>query len=109
MKTPVSKFAEVPPGTSCLVKVGSDEVALFNVEGRFYAIGNRCPHRSGPLSRGKVERVSSASGAGAQTLAVRCPVHGWLFDLASGRCLTRSSASTPSYPVTCEGEEIFLG
>ena len=77
-------------------------MALFNVEGRLYAIGNRCPHRSGPLVQGRVETVDG-------TLAVRCPIHGWLFDLATGRCLTRESASTPICTVTCERGEIMLG
>ena len=96
------KLEEIPPGSSQLVTVEGKEVALFNVEGQLYAVGNRCPHRSGPLVRGHVEQVEG-------TVAVRCPIHGWLFELATGRCLTRSSASTPSYPVTCEQGEICFG
>ena len=95
------KLEEIPPGSSQLVTVEGKEVALFNVEGQLYAVGNRCPHRSGPLVRGHVEQVGG-------TVAVRCPIHGWLFELATGRCLTRPSASTPSYPVTCEQGEICL-
>jgi len=75
---------------------------VFNVDGTYYAVGNRCPHRSGPLFRGKVEKVE-------ETLAVRCPLHGWLFELATGRCLTRPSAGTPSFPVHCEDGKLFLG
>jgi len=96
------KMEEIPLGTSQLVTVEGKEVALFNVEGQLYAVGNRCPHRSGPLVRGHVEKVEDA-------LAVRCPIHGWLFELATGRCLTRPSASTPSYPVTCKDGEIAVG
>ena len=117
----VAEAENVPPGQSMLVTVNGKEVALFNVEGRFYAIGNRCPHRSGPLVRGRVETVPcraapesvpDAGGAVAgteTTLAVRCPIHGWLFELATGRCLTRPSASTPVFPVTCQAGELFLG
>ena len=78
------------------------EVALFNVGGRYYAIGNRCPHRSGPLFRGRVEEVEGKP-------AVRCPLHGWLFELATGRCLTRASASVPTFPVVCEDSEVRVG
>ena len=98
----VAQLEDVPPGSSRLVSVEGKELALFNVEGRLYAIGNRCPHRSGPLYRGQVENVNG-------TLAVRCPIHGWLFDLATGRSLTRESASTPICAVTCEEGEISLG
>jgi len=98
----VAKLEEVPSGISKLVTVEGQEVALFNVEGMFYALGNRCAHRSGPLVKGKVEKVE-------ETLAVRCPIHGWLFELATGRCLTRPSASVPSFPVLCENGEVRLG
>ena len=106
----IARSEEILPGQSRLVSVDGKEVALFNVEGRLYAIGNRCPHRSGPLVRGRIEKVLCQEGQpGGETLAVRCPIHGWLFELATGRCLTRSSASTPSYPVHCQDGEVFLG
>ena len=100
---PVAAISDLPVGQSLLVKWDDKEVALFNVEGTLYAIGNRCPHRSGPLVRGKIEKVSEDS------LAVRCPIHGWLFDLKTGRCLTRASASSPVFPVSCDQEQICLG
>lgn len=84
--------------------VDGKEVALFDVEGCLYAVGNRCPHRSGPLVRGKVEK---APDTGDWT--VRCPIHGWLFDLKTGECLTRPSASVPTYPVERRNGEIRLG
>ncbi|OGX40472.1 MAG: hypothetical protein A3C53_07885 [Omnitrophica WOR_2 bacterium RIFCSPHIGHO2_02_FULL_68_15] len=71
--------------------VNGQRVAVFNIDGHHYAIGDRCPHRGGPLSRGKVEQVP---GSGP---AVRCPIHGWLFDLATGRCLNQPDASIPVY------------
>ena len=117
----VAEAENLPPGQSLLVTVDGKEVALFNVEGRFYAIGNRCPHRSGPLVRGRVETVPcgaapesvpDAGGAVAgteTTLAVRCPIHGWLFELATGRCLTRAGAGTPHVPVHFENGRMSLG
>ena len=93
---------EIPPGQSRLVTVDGKEVAVFNVNGVYYAVGNRCPHRSGPLFRGKVEQVEG-------TLAVRCPLHGWLFELATGRCLTRAGAGTPHVPVHFENGRMSLG
>lgn len=87
-----------------------EEVALFNAEGQIRALSHRCPHRSGALSKGAVERVPDPADPGAgPTLAVRCPIHGWLFELSTGRCLTRAGASVQTYPVTCEQGEILLG
>lgn len=86
------------PGQSCLQKVGAQEIAVFNVEGQLYAVGNKCPHRGGPLSRGRVE-----SGAGP---SVRCPIHGWLFDLKSGACLNQPQAKIPAYEVTYQNGQL---
>jgi nitrite reductase/ring-hydroxylating ferredoxin subunit len=74
------------------------------VEGRLYAVGNRCPHRGGPLVRGRLEKLPE-SGA----WAVRCPIHGWLFDLATGKAVAPAGASAvSSYEVTCASGEICL-
>ena len=88
------------PGESCLSTFEGQEVAVFNVEGRLYAIGNKCPHRGGPLSRGRVE--------GGANPAVRCPIHGWLFDLTTGACLNQPQAKVPAYQATCQNGE-FIG
>lgn len=85
------------------MSVDGKAVALFNVEGRLYAVGNQCPHRSGPLVRGKIEKISEEG-----SLTLRCPIHGWLFDLTTGQCLTRAGASIPTFPVTCEEGEICI-
>ena len=107
---PVAKVGELPPGSSRLVSVDGKEVALFNVEGKIHAVTNRCPHRSGPLAKGSVETVADPADPAAQpVLAVRCPIHGWLFELSTGRCLNRPSASIQTYPVACEQEEVCLG
>ena len=88
---------ELKPGESCVVTLDGQEVAVFNVEGNFYAVGNRCPHRGGPLSRGHLEGS-----------AVRCPLHGWLFDLKTGRCLNQPEAFLSVYLVSCENGKFCL-
>lgn len=79
-----------------VVSLDGKEVALFNVGGKSYALADRCPHRGGPLSRGAVEWVWDR-------WAVRCPLHGWLFDLKSGRCLNQPDACTQAYAVDAQG------
>ena len=65
--------AELLPGTGVELSVGGQAVALFNVEGAFYAISNTCLHRGGPLGQGYVEGRT-----------VTCPWHSWTFDVATG-------------------------
>ena len=102
MEQRVAEPEGIPPGQSVEVTVEGKEVALFNVDGTYYAVGGRCPHRSGPLAKGRVETVEGKP-------AVRCPLHGWLFELETGRCLTRPGAGVPSYPARCREEGLFLG
>jgi nitrite reductase (NADH) small subunit len=93
---PVARLADLEAGGRTLVGAGGTEIALFRVAERIYAIQNRCPHRSGPLIRGFVEPGP----------AVRCPMHGWRYDLATGESDRPARATV--YPVRVEGDEISV-
>ena len=72
------------------------EIAIFNVEGTYYAIGNSCTHRGGSLSEGDVQGTK-----------VTCPLHGADFDLKTGAALgPPAQKGVPSYKVVIEGDEI---
>lgn len=103
--TPVVPCDQLGSGAQRAVRVGEAEIALFNLNGQYRAIGNRCPHRGGPLARGRVEQVTVE---GVAHPAVRCPIHGWVFDLTTGRCLNQPQASVPAYAVTCQDDMICL-
>jgi chlorite dismutase len=90
---PALPLAELPPGGSTRIYLGSQQVALFNVEGRFYALDNRCPHARGPLCEGIVHQA-------AQGPAVACPWHQASFDLATGKAVGGPTrAPTRTYAV----------
>jgi len=92
----VARLADLGERGRTLVRVGVTEIALFRVDERVYAIRNRCPHRDGPLIRGFLE-------AGP---AIRCPMHGWRYDLATGQSDRPARATV--YPVRVEGDEISV-
>lgn len=73
------RVSEVPYGAALLV----DEVAVFNVAGRFCATQGKCTHRQGPLSKGKLDGST-----------VTCPNHGAQFNVCSGEVL-RGPAKDP--------------
>ncbi|MBI1882424.1 MAG: Rieske 2Fe-2S domain-containing protein [Chloroflexi bacterium] len=50
----VAQTDQLAPGRGKLVKAKGREIALFNVDGSFYAIGNSCPHSTGPLAEGRL-------------------------------------------------------
>ncbi len=88
--------AEVPPGGRKLVRLQDIEIALFNLQGTIYAIANRCPHRQGPLIRG----FTDAAGG------IRCPMHGWRFDLRDGS--SERPARATVYRVKVEAGVLYL-
>lgn len=88
---------EILPGTGRTVEVEGIWIAVFNVEGKFYAVDNSCPHAGGPLGEGKL--------CGTE---VECPWHGWKFDVTSGE-----RVGNPNFQVTCcevrvQGDEIQI-
>ncbi len=89
---------EIPPGGVKLVEIGRRRIALFNVDGEFLAIADRCPHEGASLCKGRIVGQVEADAPGAYTLSrpgewVRCPWHGWEFDLRTGqsRCEPRAT------------------
>ena len=95
---PVARVGDLPPGKGKLVKVDAREIAIFNVDGGYYAIKNFCPHEAEPLWRGRVEEG-----------AVICPNHGWRFDLKTGKCVRLGDRDARVYPVKVEGDRILIG
>jgi nitrite reductase (NADH) small subunit len=73
----VAPCEDVPIREGRCVRLGSLEIALFNMGDRFLAVENRCPHKGGPLAEGIV------SGA-----TVVCPLHAWRVELGTG-CVAR--------------------
>ena len=92
----IAKTKDVPPGQAAAFTIEGQKIALFNVEGTYYAIGDTCTHRGGPLSEGDV-----------QGTRVTCPWHGADFDLQTGAVLgPPAQKGVPSYKVVVEGDDI---
>lgn len=94
----VAKVSEIQPGSAKQIEVDGEPVAIFNVEGEFYAIHDTCTHAQASLSEGTVEdRI------------VTCPWHGAQFDLKTGKNL-KMPAPTPvaTYQLKIEGDVIKI-
>jgi len=50
----VASTNEIAPGQCRLVTVNGTDVALFNVDGKFFALSNACTHEEGPLAEGEI-------------------------------------------------------
>jgi nitrite reductase/ring-hydroxylating ferredoxin subunit len=96
----VAKIDSIPIGRGANVRLkDGSEIALFNIEGTYFAVENFCPHRG-------------ASIADSRTYGkeVECDLHGWRFDLATGECLTTPTCSIESYAVKIEDDlvKVFI-
>jgi 3-phenylpropionate/trans-cinnamate dioxygenase ferredoxin subunit len=72
-----TETSEVPIGTLKMIKLEGKEILVANVDGKYYAIGNRCTHAGGDLSKGSLEGKT-----------VTCPRHGSKFDVTTGKAIS---------------------
>ena len=72
----VCPLNELEPGSTRIVMAAGIEIGVFNCDGVFYAIEDRCSHDDGPLAEGTLD---------PQACTIECPRHGAIFDLKTGR------------------------
>ena len=93
----VARVGDIQPGSGKTVNLRATPVALFNVDGEYFAIHNSCPYEDGPLGEGTL--------CGC---VVTCPVHAYEFDVTSGECLTEEVYRVERFEVRVDGEDILL-
>ena len=108
--TDVGSLEELERERVLVARVGGRELGVLRDEdGGLHAIRNRCPHHGAPLCRGRIrEREGGVPGryerAGRRVL--RCPWHGWEFDLETGRCLDDGRLRARVYRVQVVGGRV---
>lgn len=108
MRHVVARAGEIAPGERKLITIGGRSIAIFNLGGEFLALRNRCPHQGGPLGAGELFGVLESSRPGEYVYRrpgeiVRCPWHGWEFDLRTGRSwFDPEHTRVRCYPVTLQ-------
>ena len=109
----VCRVEELPPGGRLLTRIDGRTVGVFNVEGSFYALHNRCPHKGGALCEGPVcgtvlPTDDYAFPYGLEGRILRCAWHGWEFDITNGRAIAAPEVRARTYPVSVEGDEVVV-
>jgi 3-phenylpropionate/trans-cinnamate dioxygenase ferredoxin subunit len=104
---------EIGPGERKIVEIDGRSIGVFNVDGRYYALRNVCPHDGAPLCKGLVGPYVQSSGRGEflysrEGEVLKCPWHEWEFDITTGRALAVERLRVKTYRVEVEGDEVVL-
>jgi len=79
------------------VEIDGREIAIFKRGMEYFAIGNICAHQHfSVLHEGHLDQ-----------LTVQCPMHGWVYDLRTGRSV-EGSGSVPRYEVEVRGTDVYV-
>ncbi|RTE10863.1 Rieske (2Fe-2S) protein [Paenibacillus whitsoniae] len=111
---PVCSVHEVSEGGRKIVEVRGMELGLFHIRNQWYAWRNVCPHAAAPVCEGVVcgTRLPSLVYEyeyGRDREVVRCPWHGWEFDLLTGKHLAEEKgARLRGYVVEVIGDTVCV-
>lgn len=106
--------SEIPVGDKKIFDVDGLSIGVFNIAGKYYAIKNVCPHAGAPLCEGHIQTTHRPSSVGEFDPALegrilRCPWHGWEFDVVTGKGLYDRNSRVATYKVEVdEAENLVL-
>ena len=93
----VLRASQVTEGSSQLIELEGQPVAVFRAGGRYLAVDGLCPHAGAGLHQGLVRGTT-----------VSCPWHGWRFRLDDGTCEHSKALRLGCYRVELHGEELWI-
>ncbi len=94
----VAKVSEIPDPGKTVVEVDDALIALYHVNGAFYATDDVCTHDGGPLAEGELDGY-----------AIVCPRHGAKFDIRTGKVLSMpATKDTRAHEVKVEGDDVYV-
>lgn len=93
----VATVDQLNPGEAKVIEVNGEAIALYNVDGNFYATTNTCLHRGGPLGEGMLEGE-----------VITCPWHGWKYNVKTGVSPVVPTVKVQTYSVKVEGSDVLV-
>jgi len=107
----IGTVEQIPPGNRKLVEIRGRQIVIFNLNGDFFGILDRCPHQGASLCKGQIVGLVESEEPGEykfsrQNEIIRCPWHGWEFDIRTGRSRCEpSKIRATQYPVTVNDKD----
>jgi nitrite reductase/ring-hydroxylating ferredoxin subunit len=97
MKYRVASVDKFPERQGLSVEVQGKSIAVFRLNGKFFAVDDACPHKGGSLHEGPVNEG-----------VVSCPWHQWQFDLRTGVSPLNPLSKIETYRTWMEGNDIYI-
>jgi naphthalene 1,2-dioxygenase system ferredoxin subunit len=95
---PLTNAANVEPGQGLRCVVRGRAIALFNVDGQFHAIDDRCSHGDASLADGWLEGCE-----------IECPLHQGRFDVTNGKATAAPCVvDIASYPIRIQDGQVLV-
>ena len=84
-------------GTKWQIRVDGRPIALFKYDNNYYALKNGCLHQGFPLADGNMKKYM-----------VECPLHGWVYDIRDGKCLSLGDRYTITYELRVQNKTLEI-
>ncbi|MCK4726385.1 MAG: non-heme iron oxygenase ferredoxin subunit [Anaerolineales bacterium] len=95
----IGDITDIANGERLFVEIDDLSIIVFNIAGEFFAIEDKCSHDNASFDDGELAERT-----------IKCPRHGALFDIRSGKALSLPAVvDIPAYPVRINGGEIEVG
>lgn len=117
-----------------MIRLKGRSIGIFNLDGEYFALLDRCPHQGAALCRGRLTHLVESERAGVVRVSrrgefIKCPWHGWEFDIRTGQSwcdpdsmyvrqfgirvepgetLVKGPYVAETFPVTTEGEYLVI-
>lgn len=110
----VGPVDEIGPGQRKIVEHDGRSIGVFNVDGEYHAVRNRCPHQGVQVCKGQLGGTFLPSKPqefiyGLEGSVLTCPAHRWQFDLTTGRSITEPDrVALKHYEVVVEDGQVVL-
>ena len=108
---------ELDPGERQIVETDRFSIGVFNVDGEYHALLNRCVHQGGEVCQGNIYRdvEGEFTEPGAfvaerytDRKVIQCPLHGWRYDIETGEHAGDPSLSLPTFDVVVEDGHLYV-
>ncbi|MEH7382790.1 Rieske (2Fe-2S) protein [Bacillus sp. JJ1533] len=109
----VADVESIPDGKHVIVNVEGRNIGIYRIKDEFFALYNRCPHEGAQLCKGRVCGTTLPSRVydyefGREGEILRCPMHGWEFDIKTGKSLFSERVRTRTYKVNIKEGKVWI-